>query len=282
VGQPALTDLDVAAAARLAETPLVDLGAGEGGSLATAQRTFGVSGMGVERLPHLAARARERGLDVIEGDLFDVTPAKAPKVRFVVFDNVLEHLPDADAVEHAVHQGCSLASEVVHIRHPSFEDMPYLADLGFKQYWTDWPGVHTAPVAVHELVGMGARAGVHRAVVVPVRRAIDSMDPTILPVDAPPGQTRTDRAGYGVYDEERHGPKSRVPFDRPIYFAYDIFLIVRAGLPTIQYRADPETSAARAVVTWHEASSRARLVRPARRAVGRVVRPMRRRLRRRR
>jgi hypothetical protein len=72
------------------------------------------------------------------------------------------------------------------IRHPSFEHEEYLASLGLKQYWTDWPGVHTAHIRLHEFVAMAARIGVYDFTVRPLKRAFGSDDPTIfLRHDAP-------------------------------------------------------------------------------------------------
>ena len=96
----------------------------------------------------LLARAQASGLPVYEADFSRLDPQAFPAVKIVVFDNVLEHLPSLASVEEVFQRACAIASHVVYIRHPSFEHEEYLASLGLKQYWTDWPGVHTAPKEV--------------------------------------------------------------------------------------------------------------------------------------
>src|SRR5204862_43767 len=102
--------------------------------------------LGIEQNQGKVARAQEQGLPVYQADFMQLDPRAFPSVKVVVFDNVLEHLPSLDAVEAAFALACTIASHVVHVRHPSFEHEEYLATLGLKQYWTDWPGVHTAHV----------------------------------------------------------------------------------------------------------------------------------------
>jgi len=116
----------------------------------------------------------------------------------------------------------------------------------------DWPGEHTAKVRVHEFVAMANRLGVYQMLVQPVGLAPDTDDPTILPLDAPSGQRRIgERAGaVSVYDPDRHGPKPDVTFARPVYFAFDIVLVVGAGSVELRYRDDPEATSQRPFVTW--------------------------------
>lgn len=271
---PASTQLEGELRTALEHAALVDLGAGSGGSLQMAMRTFGVPGVGLELLPNLVEEARARGLEVFRGDLFDLDPSL--RFDYVALDNVLEHLPDATTVEAAIALACQVARRVVHIRHPSFDHMEYLEGLGVKQYWTDWPGVHTAPLPLRELIAMAQRAGAYRAIVTPVMRAVDTDDPTILPLDAPPNQHRRDRDIYGVYDPEQHGPKPRCRFERPVYFAFDLFVVIAPRLPVIRYRSDPETTQARAVVSWPQPRRRERLPAGLRTRLYRATRPLRR------
>jgi hypothetical protein len=171
---------------------------------------------------------------VYQGDVLELDPQAFPAVKVAVFDNMLEHLPALDVVEVAFARACAIASHVVHVRHPSFESEEYLAKLGLKQYWTDWPGVHTAHIRLAEFEAMAARNGVDRVAVQPLKRASDADDPTLLPLSAPPNQRKAERGPgeYGAYDPALHGPKPHVSFDQPVYFAYDIFFFLRAdGAP---------------------------------------------------
>ena len=141
-------------------------------------------------------------------------------------------------------RACAIASHIVYIRHPSFEHEEYLASLGLKQYWTDWPGVHTTHIRLHEFVAMAERNDVYDVTVRPLKRGVDSDDPTILPIDAPPNQRKPVRevGAYGVYDEAKHGPSRTFAFDRPVYFAFDIFFFLRADAPAVRYPRDSETA----------------------------------------
>jgi hypothetical protein len=237
-----------------ATADVLNLGAGTGKWIRHEAKRLGLERpLGIELNRGKVARAQEQGLPVYQADFTELDPHAFPAVKVVVFDNVLEHLPSLDAVEDAFTRACTIASHVVHVRHPSFEHEGYLAGLGLKQYWTDWPGVHTAHVRIAEFEAMAARHGVDRVTVQPLKRARSSDDPTILPASAPSGQHKRERGPgeYGVYDEAVHGPKPHVEFDRPLYFAYDIFFFVTGeGAPQLEYHADPETEVARPFLTW--------------------------------
>jgi len=126
---------------------LLDFGAGNGRRIRAEAKQFASQHpIGIDRNARKVARAQERGLPVYCADFTELDPRAFPTARVVVFDNVLEHLPSPADVEIAFGRACEIASNVVYIRHPSFEDEDYLASLGVKQYWTDWPGVHTAKV----------------------------------------------------------------------------------------------------------------------------------------
>jgi len=237
-----------------ASADLLNLGAGTGKWIRQEAKRLGLERpLGIELNRGKVARAQEQGLPVYQGNFMELDPHAFPSVKVVVFDNVLEHLPSSETVEAAFGRACAIASHVVHVRHPSFEHADYLASLGLKQYWTDWPGVHTAPVRLAEFDDMAARHGVERVEVQPLKRAFDSDDPTILPASAPPGQRKAERGPgeYGAYDAALHGPKPHVAFDRPVYFAYDIFFFfVSADGPAVEYHVDTDAEVARAFLVW--------------------------------
>jgi hypothetical protein len=238
-----------------ASAELLDLGAGAGVRLLNEVRRLGVAHpLGIERNPAKVARAQAAGAPVYEADFTHLDPRAFPAVKIVVFDNVLEHLPSLASVDLVFKQACAIASHVVYIRHPSFENEEYLASLGLKQYWTDWPGVHTAHIRLHEFVAMAAGSGVYDFTVRPLKRAYGSDDPTILPASAPPNQRKPPRArrAYGLYDETLHGAKPRVEFDRPVYFAFDVFFFLRRDAPAVHYRVDTDDAVARPFLDWSD------------------------------
>jgi SAM-dependent methyltransferase len=230
---------------------LLDFGCGEGESLTNAARRFDVVSVGLDASPHKVRRARRKHLDVFGADVTTLEVGDFPALRFVNIDNVLEHMPTDEAAEVVVARACRLASTAVHIRHPSFEDAAYLARLGLKLYWNDWPTAHSAPLRVRQLIAMAGRAGVYRVIVHPVQRIRDSSDECLLPLDAPPNQRRRGKH-LGVYDPEVHGPKPDVVLDRPVYFAFDVVLVTGETMPTIVYPGDPEITPARPRLEWPE------------------------------
>jgi hypothetical protein len=236
-----------------AQVQLLDLGSGNrAGSLTNAELRFATTGIGLEVRAAAVARAQAAGHAVFEADIRDLEPDDFPAVRYVNIDNVLEHLPDLDAVASVLERACRLASRMVHVRHPSFEDEDYLAGLGLKEYWTDWPDSHTAHVRLHEFVRIANEAGVYRLVILPVCRLLDSADPAILPLDAPPDQGQHGGGLRTVYVESEHGPKPQVTFDRPVYYAYDLLFLTGEEIPTIRYRNDPETRGHRPAFAWSD------------------------------
>lgn len=210
----------------------VDFGAGIGGSLASAQKRIGGVGVGIEQRASKVERAQDAGLNVVEGDIFDL-PTEV-SVRYVTIDNVLEHLPTMQHVEAALVSACNIAREFVYIRHPSFEDEAYLGALGLKQYWTDWKD-HPSHILIADYAKMCQRLPISGWLLHPVRAAVDSYDVTILPRDTPSDQHD--------YDETIHGAKTYVDFDRTVYYAWDLVLLLRPEAPVrLEYLTDPEFS----------------------------------------
>ncbi len=104
---------------------------------------------------------------------------------------------------------------------------------------------------LHEFVAMATRLGVYRLLVSPVVRTTDAGDPSLLPLSAPSNQRRRDKRRHvAVYDAQRHGPKPHVTFDRPVYHAYDVFLVLTPQLPKILYPRGSERSPERPTVLW--------------------------------
>jgi hypothetical protein len=202
---------------------LLDLGSGAGASLVAAERRLGMRGLGIELQAHKVADARARGLSVVQGDILELDPDDYPQVEYVCLDNVLEHLPDLDAIRHALGLAVRIASRQVLVRHPSFEDVDYLAGLGLRLYWTDWED-HTAPARLHELIEIAGSLGVYDIRVTPLTRVWSSTSPSVLPLGAPPNQHRADPAVPSVYREADHGPKPVIEFDRPVYSMFEIVL----------------------------------------------------------
>lgn len=210
----------------------IDFGSGIGGSLASAESRIGGVGVGIEQRPNKVEQARANGRNVVLGDIFalpeDVT------VRYVTIDNVLEHLPSMAHVERALGSAAGVAQEFIYIRHPSFEDESYLRQLGLKQYWADWTD-HATHILLADFAKMCHRLGAAGWLLHPVQVAQHSDDPTIIPLESAPDQHQ--------YDAVLHGPKPRVTFDRPVYYAWDLVILLNPrGRLRLEYVEDPDRS----------------------------------------
>jgi hypothetical protein len=215
-----------------AEVDFIDFGSGVGGSLQSAEKRTGGRGVGIEMRAAKVEIARREGRNVVLGDIFDLPTDLS--VRYVTIDNVLEHLPSMDLVEAALHSATRIAREFVYVRHPSFEDEPYLNARGLKQFWTDWRD-HPSHITMADFMRIAHKLGATSWSMHPVRAAADSSDSTILPIGAP-----TDQHDY---DAERHGTKPDVVFPRPVYYAWDVLIQMKAGISvTLDYIDDPEVS----------------------------------------
>lgn len=107
-----------------------------------------------------------------------------------------------------------LATDFVFIRHPSFEDVEYLKQLGLKITWTDM-SVHTAPIKIYDFVNMFNKLGLKQYCFNYKKDLASSESEFIVPLDAP-----TDTQKY----HNKLGAKKRVKFEKKVYSQIDIFL----------------------------------------------------------
>ena len=193
----------------------IDCGCGSGGSLSHCERRFGKRpGLGLDWYEVDLDIARSQGFAVVHCDVMSVElPAKC--VGYSSMLDVLEHLPDeASAV--GVMEKLALASkDFLFIRHPSFDDMEYLAKFGLKLTWTDWTG-HTNMMKIADFQRVFKILGWNDYVIIPHMPFENSTHPAIVPISAPIDTLE--------YNAEQHGPKGEVRFDRPIYGKFDIFV----------------------------------------------------------
>ena len=134
----------------------------------------------------------------------------------------LEHLPDAATAARVLDRLAVAARDFLFIRHPSFDDVAYLAGLGLKFTWTDWSS-HPNMMTTGDFRRLFAERGWTDYRILPHMGYTDSDHPSIVPLGAP-----TDTMAY---DEAAHGPKPRVAFDRTVYAKFDIFVRLDPALP---------------------------------------------------
>lgn len=189
--------------------------------------------------PDKVRRALADGHDVVLGDITDLDVDGS--VRFVVLDNVLEHLPTIDDVRATLRAAIRVASDFVYVRHPSFEDEWYLRERGLKQYWTDWTG-HPMHLTLTDLAGLLRELELGQWEVAPVWRADDSSHPSIVPLSAPKNS--------GEYDPDEHDEKPDITFDHPVWFAFDILVPLRDNRSSFRYLGDPVSEDLRPRLRW--------------------------------
>lgn len=206
---------------RNGEFGFIDFGASSGGSVEYCEKTFNRGrGIGIDNSATKIALAKEKGRLVTKGDLRSIhIPEKC--VSFCSALDFLEHLPNIAFATNVLHSMVRAARDFVFIRHPSFEDIDYLASMGFKIDWTDWRG-HTNMMKISDFDNIFAEAGWDDYVIIPRRRIQDSTHSAIIPLTAPTDTVR--------YKEETCGAKNCMHFTRECYEQFDIYIKIN---PTI-------------------------------------------------
>jgi hypothetical protein len=205
----------------------LDAGCAAGGSIVHCEKRFGRSpGLGLDWYDGDLDRARHSGLAVAQCDLLTVELPPGC-VGFTSMLDFLEHLPDQDAARRLIEKFARASRDFLFIRHPSFEDIEYLAGFGLKLGWTDWTG-HPNMMRLGDFHRVFAELNLHEYEIFPEFPLLDSSHEAILPLTAP--------ADAQSFDESAHGPKPFVEFDRVVYGKYDIFVRLNASLSDAEWK----------------------------------------------
>ena len=223
-----MLDAQVRADLEAGKYRFVDAGCGSGGSLDHCERRFNRRpGLGLDWYGADLDIAREHGFAVAHCDLKTIVlPHRS--VDFVSMMDFLEHLPDVAATHRALEAFGRAARDFLFIRHPSFEDIDYLAPLGLKLAWTDWEA-HPNMMRIEDYHRLFAALGWTDYIIIPDLPIRDSSHGAILPIDAP--------RDTEAYDEALHGPKRAITFDRVLHGKFDIFVRLNPSLPDEEWRA---------------------------------------------
>ena len=201
----------------------VDAGCGDGGSTSHLVRRFGrTPGLGLDYHMEYVEAARAAGFDAMFCNLLmHDLELPAGSVEYAAAMDVLEHLPtEADAVT-VMERLARAARDFLFIRHPSFEDVDYLAGLGVRLNWTDWTD-HPNMMKLDDYRRIFVEHGWTDYSILPHMLYRDSRHDSVVPLAAPPDTVR--------YDPEAHGPKPIVEFDRPVWGKFDIFVRLDPGM----------------------------------------------------
>jgi hypothetical protein len=205
----------------------IDGGCADGASLSHCERRFGKRpGLGLDWYSVDLEVARSRGFAVAH---CNVITEEFPEscVAYASMLDFLEHLPDEASAVTVMRKLAGAARDFIFIRHPSFEDVDYLAQLGMKITWTDWTS-HPNMMRIADYRRVFTSLGWDDYVIVPHMRLDDSLHPAIVPIDAPVDAQK--------YDAARHGRKAATGFDHPIYAKYDIFVRLNRNLDDATWR----------------------------------------------
>ena len=205
----------------------VDFGCGTGESIGYCQKRFGLGpGFGIEVSERKLQQARKSGHAVIAADVTETTLPEGC-VSFCTMLDFLEHLPSQDAGAAVLRSAGRIARDFLFVRHPSFEDIDYLAGLGLKLDWTDWIG-HKNMMRLGDFAKVFRGLSWDEYVIIPQKQILDSSHPAVVPLTMPTDTVR--------YDAEKHGPKPLVYFNRPIWTQFDMFVRLNPAMDEKAWR----------------------------------------------
>jgi hypothetical protein len=206
----------------------IDCGCASGGSLSHCEQRFGKRpGLGLDWYGADLEIAKSQGFAVAHCDLTSVElPAKC--ISYASMMDVLEHLPNEASAMSVMHKLSVAARDFLFIRHPSFDDVKYLAQFGLKFTWTDWTG-HPNMMKIADYQRVFKTLVWNDYVIIPHMPLDDSTHPAIVPATAPADTLK--------YDAERHGPKPELQFDRTLYGKFDIFVRLNPEIDEESWRS---------------------------------------------
>ena len=190
----------------------LDVGCKIGGSFYIANK-YGFSasdGFGIDVRPQHIEDFIKAGYDGMLADARDI-PFPDNTFELVIFNHVLEHMPnELDGIK-ALKECIRVSSKTVLITLPFFDEDEYLNSLGLKTYYSDWKGhtnkVHFKKLTTEWLAGYSYEYTM-------IKKIEDSSFSEIIPLTAPIDSV--------IYDESKHGQKPHIKFDRDIWREYTI------------------------------------------------------------
>lgn len=134
----------------LKQYDFLDFGCSGGGSIKFASEHLqGKSALGLDIDPNKVEAARKQGYECAVADLSKRLKFRN-KSRFVIMSHLLEHLPSPIVAAKIIETACVSSRDFIFIRYPWFDSDGMLAQIGVKQFWSDWSG-HTNQMTSLEL-----------------------------------------------------------------------------------------------------------------------------------
>jgi ubiquinone/menaquinone biosynthesis C-methylase UbiE len=143
----------------------------------------------------------------------DDMPFPDNSFELVIFNHVLEHMKDEESGFRALAECIRVSSKRVFVGLPFFDEDEYLKKLKFKTFYSDWSG-HLNKIHLKKILDFisGKQFSLNMK-----KKISDSFAPEILPINAPRNSKD--------YDQELHGIKDYVKFDRDIWREYELVII---------------------------------------------------------
>jgi len=193
----------------------LDVGCKTGSSFRAISRKFGYSpeeGIGVDINESHVGAIRDSGIDAMVANAMGL-PFEDGQFELVIFNHVLEHLPDEPSGKKALDECLRVSSRYLYLALPFFDEDDYLRSLGLKTCYSDWTGhknmVHLKKIEEEYLKGYKYELTMHKKIT-------DSSFTEIHPLSSP-----EDSQGY---DPSIHPYKKLISFERDIWREFAIIV----------------------------------------------------------
>jgi hypothetical protein len=130
--------------------------------------------------------------------------------ELVIFNHVLEHMPNEKVGFQALRECIRVSSNIVIVGLPFFDEDEYLRSLKLKTFYSDWSG-HKNMVHLKTIINF---LGNTPYKVTMKKKIENSFADEILPLSAPKNSHE--------YNQEIHGLKDYIEFDRDVWREYEI------------------------------------------------------------
>jgi ubiquinone/menaquinone biosynthesis C-methylase UbiE len=192
----------------------LDVGCKLGGSFFSISKKYKylpTEGIGIDINANHVNEFIKTGNHAIIASASDI-PFKDNSFELVIFNHVLEHMPDEKTGFDALNECIRVSSKVVFLSLPFFDEDEYLKSLKLKTFYSDWTG-HKNKVHLKKILDFLK----DRKTEVTMKKEIkNSFSEEILPLVAPRNSM--------AYNQEIHGIKEYVEFNKEIWREYKIII----------------------------------------------------------
>lgn len=192
----------------------LDVGCKLGGSFFSISKKYKYlpkEGIGIDTNPRHISEFIKSGNHAIVASADDI-PFKDNSFELVIFNHVLEHMPDEETGLKALTECVRVSSKTVFIGLPFFDEDEYLKSLKLKTFYSDWSG-HKNKIHLKKILEFLKNSEVD---VVMRKKIKNSFAEEILPINAPKNSKE--------YNHDLHGIKDYIEFDRDIWREYQIII----------------------------------------------------------